>query len=65
MTYKAIIIFKGYEDSSVQEVILVPENASKAILDAVVKKIEWVECSNTIVCKSVKDLESKSVLFKG
>lgn len=63
MTYKAIIIFDNVSNS-VQEVILVPENAVKSVMNAVSEKTGWVVCKDTVVCKSVKDLESKSVLFK-
>lgn len=71
MTYKAIVIYDTMDGFDVKEVILVPENMVKAVVVAVGKKFELedngfdAKCLDTIVCKSVKDLESKSFLFKG
>ncbi len=67
MTYKAIIIF---DNNGVKELILVPENAVNSVTKALSEKLSGrddldFDCVDTIVCKSVKDLENKSVLFKG
>ena len=72
MNYKAVIVLDDCGPvEQVCKVILVPENAAESVAQFVREKIEeeglgegppialYVEVTDTIVCKSVKDVQNK------